>query len=183
MGIYILPKISKLLSKFDPQLATNMNFLGKSLQNSFKENTWTGRQKKKSIFYFYLFSWFLRAYLRDSFDNEYSCGNSQEKYENIYLYIYNPKSSSNYYISAQSQPWGILAGILNSTETEICLQNVENFLECEIGRRVNNKTKFYFWIVGIRDKPGDSLIWPAISQLYTWVLARTNPSKGWDLLR
>ena len=98
--------------------------------------------------------WNGRAWMRDSLDRPYLKGNDQGK------------DGSQSFLDLEAQPWGLLLSpkdsLLSATQRQTIIKEIENQLQT---------------VIGPRQWPGNGgLVWPAVSQLYTWALASNNQS-------
>ena len=107
----------------------------------------------------YSSKWYGRAWMRNALDEPYLRGNDEGK------------DGSQSYLDLEAQPWGLLLtpsdSLLSETQRQNIIKEVQTQLDTPIGPRQ--------W-------PGnDGLVWPAVSQLYTWALASNNQtSLAWE---
>lgn len=76
------------------------------------------------------------------------------------------KDGSQSDLDLEAQPWGLLLSpkdsLLSASQRQTIIKEIENQLQT---------------VIGPRQWPGnDGLVWPAVSQLYTWALASNNQS-------
>jgi hypothetical protein len=101
--------------------------------------------------------WFGRAWLRNSLDQAYLKGNDLDD---------DPFGAA--FIDLEAQPWGLLLDVLDESQREALLNEIETRLDADSP-------------IGPRMRPGGD-VWPAVSQLMTWAWARHRPVHAWESL-
>lgn len=143
LALVALPLMASQIASLDPALSAEMQSYAASLVAPVKAAHGT--------------KWFGRAWVRNSINQSYLKGTDDAN---------DPYRAS--FLDLEAQPWGILANVLDASQTKTLLDEVES--------RLDNDSA-----IGPRLRQGGQ-VWPAISQVMTWAYARTRPASAWRSL-
>lgn len=104
--------------------------------------------------------WFSRAWLANTINQLYEKGNDRAS-----------DGFNANYLDLEAQPWGVLADVLTPQERNTLLDDVQLLLDepSALGPQLRSR--------------GNTMVWPAISQLMTWAYARHRPAAAWQSMR